>query len=73
MVHVYCNEFHINEINVKTQYHNKQFKKICDKIGVKCTKTSCGYTDVELTTNLIVEFNKFINDKQLVQLLSIYN
>lgn len=73
MVHIYCFVYGINEINFKTGYHNKNFKKICDKIGVTCRKTTEGFNDVTLGINLTSELNDIIDNKYLVQLLKKYN
>lgn len=74
MVHIYCTLNNIEEINYKTGYHNKKFKEVCDKIGMKCQLSeNYGYNIVTIPNSLLTEFTKFINDKQLVQLISSYN
>lgn len=73
MVHVYCAIYGINEINFKNGYHNKNFKRVCEQIGMVCDKSENGFNVVTLPKDLYFHFTKFINDKELVQLISLYN
>ncbi len=73
MVHVYCAIYGINEMNFKNGYHNKNFKRVCEQIGMVCDKSENGFNVVTLPKDLYFHFTKFINDKELVQLISLYN
>lgn len=74
MVHIYCDLHKIEEINYKTGYHNIKFKKACELIGMKCDKSkSDGFNIVTIPNNLLYLFTEHLNDKQLVQLISMYN
>lgn len=73
MVHIYCSVKNIKDINYNTGYHNMNFKKICDKIKLKCVKNNNGFTVTSYTEELKSTIQKIIDNTNLVYLFSLYN
>lgn len=48
MIHLYCYEHKIKDTSNQGVYHNKKFKEISEKYGLKCQKGRYGYNYTEL-------------------------
>ena len=57
MVHLYCRENEIKEVSRGGKYHNKKFKELAEKVGLKCVDTGIhGWNTVGTGNDALIEY-----------------
>lgn len=73
MVHIHCHIKKIYDINYKTGYHTKHFKKECERVLLNCGKSAnYGYNLGSPKRKLKIIINEIIKKVDLVNTLSKY-